>query len=1269
MKGKILATIMALGMIITAFSVLGIAQNDQPIVTGAAHTISNQIIDATNGSAMYCLVGPDALPNTADDVANGITYSWDISQGAFAGFGNATETVCFMGWASIPGFPNNDNFPQTWRNRSDVVPTPPYRSRVSADIGSRWTLWSPGDYAVQCTEVFYTNTSDGYNYSAMFEQPMSNLAADNMGTNVTLERIGGNTGTPYKWSDGGLIGADNVSAPYQGVEHAWMDYGYGVWTSMAAINPGNPGVYQADMAKNPNGTWQWQDPAFANGRYYALRQKWCWNGSALPAQTFYTYGYSKCIQINVVADTATATGPVGRSNDNTPDVTYTTTGAPATVDVYYSSDAGTSWTNGGTDNPATSPYTLGVLADGTYFWSVKSPSEAVPSGAGSIEAGAYIIDTVLPTPTPIPANGTTGVLTTTNFDLTWNEWMDTGFGTTTIQSSPASAPGGAWAWFDNQTYRYSGMTWAGNTWYWINITTGTFRDISGNIVTQAYSFNFKTADPTPPDTTINVVTPNPYIGALPDDVTLIAMGTDNATGGSAITGIDYRIDRNDDGDFLDAGEAWTAMTTLLGSTASWAQYSTVIDLHNASIATPNIEARATDGLQDPTQAVLTYTVSDTTAPAVTYIAPTPANTTTIPAGPKTVTLTAADFRDVQTLGTARITAYYRSNHTLFFPENTTMTFGGWALGSNIDTFTYTWAVPGGADVAFWTYIDDGAQVAQSPAYREFNTGAGSEPTNPLDVAGRIFLYNGSVAGGYNPGNVSGAAVSIQTVNSTNVLITKLATSDMAGNYIVTFNNTEYVDGGLIYVNTTTPAAVTSVYVAGQNFTFAAPDWRNWTTSTAVDGAGLVWINATLGIPYNLTVSWVPDWLLGSNAFNTFPAGTVFNVLSVIYDNRSRVCPGYYGTLLIRSNESNAVSAAWTFVPASVGGTVTLDGLGGAVSPILPGANVTAPFAAVGDGVYGNTASLWNVGVWALWVNDTFAPVGSLAPGVPGYSAFFETDNTHVQIVGGGFYWKPLAGWNLISVPMNTTTLYGPAFTASDVDSAVTAAALLYGVALTSAFVSNRLAGSPATYETYDIVLNAGIDFTLNIDNAYWLYVNAAITAVYVQAEELIAGDVGFGQISAAGINDVTLVAGWNMVNSGLNATSREFGLGANAPNFVDAAGHAGNWSNNNTILYTGGGQTLNTFYGWYDQPIGASHRVDRQDTDPGNYLTASPDLRVANTWDPATQSYVTGCSYADWFGLWRQADGYNNYGRPVYYASGFWVYAEAGGVAQYDING
>ncbi|MBI5001020.1 MAG: Ig-like domain-containing protein [Euryarchaeota archaeon] len=681
---------------------------------GNVHVLTDQIYDATNDRAFTASTGPDATPNTGDDYANGFMYAWNIGSSArngwgFIGSGNATPTVGFAGWAP-PGYnvPPMD-IPGTWRNRSDLGA--PWLARNQGDFGSIWAEWIPGDYVVLCTEVLCTNSSDGQNYTAIYEGAMSTAGSDNIGVNVTLWKIP----TPQFWSSGGLIGVANQSAPDQGIEHSWMDYGYGVWTSMSPITPANPGAFQANMTKNSNSTWQWLDPTWLPGKYYALRQRWCWNSSSTIG--FFTYGYSQCTKNPIMPPPSYATGPVSNGTNNaTPTITYTNNTAPAYVDIYYTSNGGTTWVLWGTDNPADGSWPAGSsLPDGTYYWNAKDPSEAVPSGAGDIEAGPYVIETVQPTVTYTnPFDGQDSVSTTQPYQIYFSEPMNKSAGVCTITYSPSPPTiGGTWAWSpDGRWYNYTGVTWNSLSYYWINLTG--FKDLAGNSLAGDTSFIFATLYINPPDTAINTITPNPYTGTLPDEATLYATGTDNATGGKPIVGIAYRIDRNDDGDFMDVGEGWMNMTPLLGNGTSWAQYSTLIDLHNCSIATPNIEARAGAGSLivkwDITPAFVTYTIIDTTTPTVSFVPPTPVNESSMSNGTRPIRITAEDFRDVWTSGYARITAYNQTHYN-FFPENTTMNFIGWTNGSNVDTFEYNiTGMQMGDNITYWVFVSDGTQV-------------------------------------------------------------------------------------------------------------------------------------------------------------------------------------------------------------------------------------------------------------------------------------------------------------------------------------------------------------------------------------------------------------------------------------------------------------------------------------------------------------------------------------------------------------------------------
>ncbi|MEW5937721.1 MAG: hypothetical protein AB1665_07880, partial [Candidatus Thermoplasmatota archaeon] len=241
---------------------------------------------------------------------------------------------------------------------------------------------------------------------------------------------------------------------------------------------------------------------------------------------------------------------------------------------------------------------------------------------------------------------------------------------------------------------------------------------------------------------------------------------------------------------------------------------------------------------------------------------------------------------------------------------------------------------------------------------------------------------------------------------------------------------------------------------------------------------------------------------------------------------------------------------------------------------------------------------------------------------------------------------------------------------------VQAAATRYNLSLTECFISNRNPGSPATYQTWDVIAGAGVNFILNIDRAYWLYVNVTIPLVFVQSNELVAaGDPAMG-IAAGGINTVDLDNGWTMVNSALNATSREWGFGTYAPWMLDIDSNNGTAASG-TIFYTAGDFVVGTYMNWYDAPLGSGvyypvHENDAQGAGAGaGYVNSAigPLLKCANTWNSTARVYNTGVAYDDGFGQWRFGSAYNNVGSPIYYASGFWVYAYAAGAVQYDING
>jgi hypothetical protein len=1262
MKAKVIATIMALGMVLTAFSLLAVADNEQPQPTGVAHTIANQVYDAPG--ARYTLVGTDALPNTADDQANGLSFDWDVTQGAGVWNPNiAGTTVVIVGWPH-PYNTELVQMPGTWRNRSDLGA--PWRSRLNVDAGSPWDTWAAGDYCVQFNEVFNTNTTGNRNYTATYEQVLTAAGTDNVGQTVYLEPIH----TPVIASSAGnsiTIRCTPMVAP-NGIEVASLDDGYQVYKSTTGIiTPVNPGVVLGDMTLNA-GNWEYTDAAWTVNSWYAVKVKW--EGGSTPFAARYSLGKSQSLSAPKAAATATVTNvvPASPSNDNTPAFTYTTTGGPTSVDIFYATaPAGpyVLWGNDATPGDFTWTPAAGI-PDGTYYFAAIGNPGEVPTPPVASEYGPYIIDTLAPTITlSSPADGATGwpVAAGSNWYV-FSENMNnliTGFTT----NMPGAAPPLVWAVNQTMATIAHGALVA-ETNYWVDFSAQGHADDATNPLGGDMYKTFGTVG-VPPDTTGLYMNPTTYNGVLPDDAVMTVYGNDNTTGGSTVNTCEWRVDINDDADYGDPGEGWNVLPPLTAA-ASWRAFRGTVDLHNWSLTDPNVQARVSDAAgADATPVQITYTVDDAVqGPQVAYVAPTPANGANVPPATYTIRLTAQDFRDVRTTGYYRITAKHGA--TTFFAENTSMTFMGWAMGSNIDTFQYPIAATtGGWRVDYWTYMQDGTTVTST--YRFFNTQNGTTPTNPLNIGGFITLYNGNLATGYNPGYVEFATVTVRTYSAAGVYTTIVDTTDALGFYQVTFTNNSYMDGGTVWVNTTTPASPTNIWVGAVNYPRNAPGWINNSLVTAVDAAGQLFRNETLGIPTNLTVRWVPDWtVLPIPGINVLNAGATFYVTAVARDRQGLLAPGYYGALTTWTNQT--VGTYWGAVlPAQA--TATLDGLGGAVSP-FPDANLVGT-----DGYWNNTAVFFTMGIWVCWVNDTTAPINSMTPNAPAplppqVPAINERDNTHVRILGGGFFWQPVRGWNIISVTKNTIAVYGATFTASEAGACVIAGALRNGVVLTGALLSNRLAGSPANYETWDILAAGGVNFVMDIDHAYWLYVNANILDVFVQSDDILggaAGDPPMG-IAPGGLNTVGLVAGWNMVNSGLNQTGTVFGAGANAPIHTDVSGNVGNWAAG-TVLYTAGAWTAGppAYRAWYDAPLTGGHRADAQGAGAGvGYATATTLFRCANTWNPALQVFFTGVAYADWVGQWNFGSAYNNQGSPIYYASGFWIYAEAAGTATYDIS-
>ncbi|MBI5000283.1 MAG: Ig-like domain-containing protein [Euryarchaeota archaeon] len=164
-------------------------------------------------------------------------------------------------------------------------------------------------------------------------------------------------------------------------------------------------------------------------------------------------------------------------------------GSPLVYDVYM----------GTTSPPATLVandiavnYTSQTLSPSTiYYWYVVANDSQANNTGSAIWVFATSSPTN-PTASPSPANQTTGVPITMNYTVTFSKTMNNATGTPNIAQSPNNPPttAGTWRWFNtNTTLIYTGVAWAYNTTYWVNLTG--YRDMDGRWL-QNYSWWFTT---------------------------------------------------------------------------------------------------------------------------------------------------------------------------------------------------------------------------------------------------------------------------------------------------------------------------------------------------------------------------------------------------------------------------------------------------------------------------------------------------------------------------------------------------------------------------------------------------------------------------------------------------------------------------------------------------------------------------------------------------------------------------------------------------------
>ncbi|MBA3046689.1 MAG: Ig-like domain-containing protein [Candidatus Thermoplasmatota archaeon] len=1190
-KRKILATFMALAMVATAFAMLA-----TPVLAQTSHTWQTTTDGSTGNIADAAdATSPDGglarhyvLPRPGE-IELGPVALGDLGSKEIIG-----TTLTHFAMVDSSGFPTptvgGEILGMIIERDPHAVADPAYgQIYVSGVVPNGYTTSTPTKAMVWLTDP------DTFLDSTLTKIPSPTFTA-----------------TSVDWV--AMAGVPNI-------------YGYGVLESAANIGPwvevGNSTGATLLYAPVPN-------------NWYSLVIYWAGTGTGfLNTEAVRGAVFGAPAQNAAAPGWVNATGPVGTATSLGPfDITYTEAGTLGAAErLFYSINGGTNWIFIADDPDDVSPYSWTAPADGTYDWyaSTGTVDDPDPIGGTAPEAGPYVIDATAPTITasiPIDGSGGVALIAGTHVHQFSEPMNNLIVGYTTNLPTPAGAWSANQIWF-NITYG----ALVAETTYYVDFAGQGHTDVLTNALGGDMNRTFITAG-VAPQTYISSMLPTPYIGQLPDDnIVLTVFGDDTGLGNSNVIAAEYRVD---------AG-VWIPM--IAGVIGVNTTFTAAIDLHNWTLGNRNIEARASDGNWDATPALLVYNIADTTAPAVTYTAPTPASGATVATGStQTIRVDSHDFQDTLTGLTHNL---YTRNSTGIV-VSTVMVNDGWAMGSNHRFWTSSITEVVAESVTYWVNVTDPSGNLYDGFAAGQRTLAFASGEQPFIVHGFAMLYNGSIAAGYQPVNRTGATVTVQTTNITGVLFTWTGLTDGNGAYLVTLQPANYTLGGPIWVNFTEPDLVSGLL------------WQNYSMILSTN-SGDGWCNGTYGIPYNIDIEWIPWWngILPAPITNTYLPGQLFIISVNITDIYGCNAPGHYSWVTLQTNETSSLQTLWgTGSPGPYG--IEFDGIGGVTT----------------DGWYNSTCALYLLGVWAIYGNVT-ATLGGLAStnlawAFPTYPVNNTWNYTHVLIKTGGFFWQPIAGWNLISVPKNVSAAYKDA---GGFLNASTAAQLVLdtGIVATLTLAQANLGSNPISYNTYSVP-GGGTNFLLGIDYAYWLFVGTGIPdGVFVPCEPGAMGagelDLNWGEITAAGINQVTLGGNaWTMVSTSagwVNNSIYNNSVGLH----TDVRDNTGTWSLGTTDFYTGGGYIPGN-KAFYAQAGTLDGAYLNNPDNPGMWISNGAVIQDSATYTPGVPygTYAGRVYKAAFYGQANFGQGSCNDATPIYYAGGFWVFSAGGGTYEYDIN-
>jgi hypothetical protein len=213
------------------------------------------------------------------NIANGISYFWEQSEAFSSSVSVATIGTNTKGIAI--------DTPGAWIYNAAY-------GQCSADMGSIWDIWTAGEPAVQVYEVFNDQSVSGRNYTMIFEATVVGVGSTSFGANNAQNALTA-INDPIlvgAWS-GNNTAMISIAPQTTGFEVATLFDGYRVFKSPNPITQTNQGTALGD-ANLEGGNWVYRDTAFTVSSYYAVKVKW--DGGTYPFYApLYSYGMSNDI--------------------------------------------------------------------------------------------------------------------------------------------------------------------------------------------------------------------------------------------------------------------------------------------------------------------------------------------------------------------------------------------------------------------------------------------------------------------------------------------------------------------------------------------------------------------------------------------------------------------------------------------------------------------------------------------------------------------------------------------------------------------------------------------------------------------------------------------------------------------------------------------------------------------------------------------------------------------------------------------------------------